>query len=132
MDGKEKATMRFKEWEQYALEDEQIIGIALKEDGPPNQICLHAQQMAEKYLKGYLSFNKELPQKTHQLDQLVEDCKKYDPSFSELEQEARQLTDYYTEARYPWDIEHFSLDEAKEAYEMAKKIRDFILSKINL
>ncbi len=127
-----KAKKRFGEWEQYALEDEQIIQIALKEDGPPNQICLHAQQMAEKYLKGYLSFKKEVPQKTHQLDQLAEDCKKYDPSFSELEQEARQLTDYYTEARYPGDIEHFSLDEARESYEMAKKIREFILSKINL
>ena len=68
-----KAKMRFEEWEQYALEDEQIIVIALKENGPPNQICLHAEQMAEKYLKGYLFFNKEVPRKVHQLDQLVED-----------------------------------------------------------
>ena len=121
-----KAKMRFEEWEQYALEDEQIIVIALKENGPPNQICLHAEQMAEKYLKGYLFFNKEVPRKVHQL----EDCKKYDVSFVELEREARQLTDYYTEARYPGDMEHFSLEEAKEAYEMATTIKDFILFRI--
>ena len=132
MNNIEKAAMRFKEWEQYALEDEQIIVLALKESGPPNQICLHAQQMAEKYLKGYLAYNKSVPMKTHQLDQLLEDCQKYDPSFSELEQDARQLTDYYTEARYPGDIEHFSLDEAREAYEMAKRVKNFVLFKINL
>jgi HEPN domain-containing protein len=67
MDEKEKAAKRFEEWEKYALEDEQIIVLALKEGGPPNQICLHAQQMAEKYLKGYLAFNKNIPLKTHQM-----------------------------------------------------------------
>ncbi len=77
MEDKDKAKKRFAEWEHYALEDEQIVKIALKENGPPNQICLHAQQMAEKYLKGFLAFHKNMLLKTHEMDKLVSECAKH-------------------------------------------------------
>lgn len=130
MSEKEKALKRFEEWEKYALEDEQIILIAIKENGPPNQICLHAEQMGEKYLKGYLAYQKVSPVKTHQLDKLVLECKKYDKNFSKIEEEAILLSDYYTETRYPGDVTQFSLKEAETAYKMAKNIRKIVLSLI--
>ena len=130
MDEKEKALRRFGEWENYALEDEQIIMLALKEDGPPNQICLHAQQMAEKYLKGFLAFHKNIPLKTHNLESLIDECGKYDASFLELKEEIVLLKTFYIEARYPGDIIEFSLQEAKEGYEAAKKIKDFVSEKV--
>jgi len=125
-----KAKLRFKEWKHYALEDEEIIKIALKEDGPANQICLHSEQMVEKYLKGYLSYQKHKLLKIHQLDKLLLECKKYDKSFSKLSKEALKLSDYYIETRYPGDYFECSRKEAEEAYRMAKKIKRFILSKI--
>jgi HEPN domain-containing protein len=130
MDEKEKAIKRFREWEKYALEDEQIIMLALGEDGPPNQICLHSEQMAEKYLKGYLAFHKNIPLKTHQMEQLLRECEKYDPTFLELKEDAIRLDGFYIEARYPGDIIDFSLGDAREGYKSAKRIKEFVLSKI--
>jgi HEPN domain-containing protein len=130
MTDKEKSLKRFKEWENYALEDEQIIQLALEEKGPPNQICLHDQQMAEKYLKGYLAFQKHMPIKTHNLEELILECAKYDDSFIELKKDAVKLNDFYIEARYPGDIEEFSIQDAKEGYESAISIRDFVSGKI--
>lgn len=130
MTSNEKAIARFGEWAHYALEDEQIIVLAMKEDGPPNQICLHAQQMGEKYLKGFLSFHGQLPPKTHQFNELIAECKKIDESFAELRADAKLLNGFYIETRYPGDIEEFSLQDAREGYEAAKNIKNFVLAKI--
>jgi HEPN domain-containing protein len=130
MDEKEKALKRFAEWEKYALEDEQIILIALAEDGPPNQICLHSQQMAEKYLKGYLAFCKNIPLKTHQMGKLIDECKKYDAAFEELKEDAIELDDFYIETRYPGDMMEFTIQNAKDGYEFAKRIKNFVLSMV--
>lgn len=130
MNEKEKAQKRFAEWEKYALEDEQIIEIALREDGPPNQICLHSQQMAEKYLKGYLAFNKNTPLKTHQMEQLLGECGKYDATFSELKEDMIRLDGFYIEARYPGDVIEFTMQNARDGFESAKRTKTFILSRI--
>lgn len=130
MNQNQKAEKRFREWEIYAGEDEQIIQIALKESGPPNQICLHAQQMAEKYLKGFLVYHKENPLKTHQLDKLLFECQKYSKKFSQLTEEALLLSDYYIETRYPMHMVQFSRKEAEKAYSAAKKIKKTILQNL--
>ena len=46
------------EWLQYAEEDLTVARLTLREDGPPNQVCFHSQQIAEKCLKGFLVFSK--------------------------------------------------------------------------
>lgn len=76
-----KPEQKFEEWARYGDEDHQIVNIALKENGPPNQICFHAQQMAEKYLKGFLAFSNKRFEKKHQLDYLLNLCETIDPSF---------------------------------------------------
>lgn len=132
MTDKEKALKRFEEWERFALEDEETVKLLLKENGPANQICFHVQQIAEKYLKGYLSFHKNIPLKVHQLNTLVIECKKYDDSFNEIDSDAQYLSEFYIEARYPGDIRELSMQDAKEGYEVAKRVKDFVLSKIKL
>lgn len=131
-DEKQKALERFGEWEHYALEDEQMVEIAIKENGPFSQICLHSQQMAEKYLKGFLAYHKEPLEKIHQLDMLISLCKKYDNLFYEIEEDAFKLNEYYITARYPADIplESFTRNMAEEACKSAKKIKEFILARI--
>lgn len=94
-----------------------------------DSICFHAQQTAEKYLKAFLLCKQKSFSKTHNIDSLLKLCIKIDNTFMELE-EAIKLTDYAVELRYPDDFYIPDLDEAKEAYEVAKKVKTFVIEKI--
>lgn len=120
----------FKEWLKKAQDDELSASVLIKEGGSPNTICFLSQQMAEKYLKAFLVFyDKDFP-KIHQLDTLLELCAKTDSSLLALKEEVVFLSDFYIVARYPGDYSSFSLENAKQAFKMASKIRDFILGKV--
>lgn len=41
-----KPELKFGEWAKYAEEDRTIAELAIRGDGPPNQICFHSQQIA--------------------------------------------------------------------------------------
>lgn len=73
------------EWFSKAAEDELSAGGILKDkDGAPSTVCFLSQQMAEKYLKGYLTFkNKKFP-KIHDLANLLKICEEIDGEFPEL------------------------------------------------
>jgi HEPN domain-containing protein len=66
------------------------------------------------------------------LEILVKDSEGVDKSFVELMPQARLLNQFYTESRYPDDYIEFSLQDAKDGYEAAEKIRDFVLSKVKI
>lgn len=125
-----KPEQKFEEWARYGDEDHQIVKIALKENGPPNQICFHAQQMAEKYLKGFLAFSNKRFEKKHQLDYLLNLCETIDPSFHELTENVKYLAEFYIETRYPGDCPEFFVEDAKEAAEAAQRIKEFVLKKV--
>lgn len=122
---------KFKEWQIRAEEDELAAKRLLGDGGPANPICFHAQQMAEKYLKGYLVARGKRFPKVHQLELLLELCAKVDPAFEELLDEANYLTTFYSAVRYPGDYPIFSLKDAKKAIELAVRIKDFVLAKIS-
>ena len=44
-------------WFERGNDDLRACEILMKENGTPNTICFHAQQAAEKYLKGFLAYN---------------------------------------------------------------------------
>jgi len=118
------------EWIRKAEEDELSIKVILKENGAPSTACFLSQQMAEKYLKAFLiASNKEFP-KIHLLDSLLELCIKIDSNFKELKKEAISLNDYYIDTRYPGDYPEFGLKEAKQAFDNALKIKEFVLKRI--
>ena len=121
----------WQEWVLKAQEDELSAEAILKENAPPSTVCFLSQQMAEKYLKGFLVFsNKNFP-KIHQLDVLLEMCGKIDKSFLKLKKQAVYLSDYCVTGRYPGDYsENISKTEAEKAFNMAKTIKDFALKKI--
>lgn len=89
----------------------------------------HAQQCAEKYLKGFL-VSKSLPFRfVHDLGYLVHLCQRANPAFSSLEEAAFTLTGYATEARYPReDDTPCTITEAEEAMRLAGQIRQFVLA----
>lgn len=49
-----------------------------------NNICFHAQQCVEKYLKAYLSPIGKPFAKTHDIAELIEICKEFDRDFDKL------------------------------------------------
>ncbi len=126
------AYIRFQEWERVARDDEEMIKIGLKENSSPNPLCFHAQQMAEKFLKGFLAYHKQPPVKVHQLDQLLVACERIDPLFKELTDAILYLNEFYIETRYPGDYPEFTTEDAKQAYAHSLEIAEFVRSKIVL
>lgn len=99
-----------------------------KDDAVTEAICFHAQQAAEKSLKVFLVSKNEDFGKTHNLEYLLELCKKHDQSFSNCE--TGNLTDYAVEIRYPDDFYTPSFEEAKTAFDLALKINTFVKNKL--
>ena len=99
-------------------------------DAVTESICFHCQQAAEKYLKAYLVFLGIPFTKTHEIGELVTKCENKDREMSALKEEADKLTDYAIVIRYPEEWIEPTLEEAREAFELANKIRDFILNRI--
>jgi HEPN domain-containing protein len=96
-----------------------------------NTICFHSQQCVEKYLKAYLSFVGKPFRKTHDISELIELCKEVDEEFEILYSlNATKLTRYAVDVRYPDEFYIPSIEEAKEALEIAKKVRNFIIRKL--
>ncbi len=99
-------------------------------DAVTESVCFHCQQAAEKYLKAYLVFLSIPFAKTHEIGELITKCEERDREISALKEEADKLTDYAIEVRYPEEWFEPTLEEAKDAFEMAKKIKEFISNRI--
>lgn len=120
-----------KNWFMRADEDLALIEVILKEKSfLSNPVCFHAQQSAEKYLKGFLAYHDLHVRKIHDLETLIEDCVKIDTSFKSLKDDAGFLNQFYIESRYPDDYIEFSRNDAEKAFISATKIKNFILEKI--
>ena len=90
----------------------------------------HAQQCAEKYLKGFLVSAAVPFRFVHDLGYLVQLCQHVAPDFGQLEDTAFRLTRYATESRYPREDDvACTVEEALEAIGLAVRIRDFVLAR---
>ena len=92
----------------------------------------HSQQAIEKFLKAFLTYHNRPFRKTHDVTLLLKLCIDIDENFKQLlEAEVDRLYPKAVEIRYP-EIEYeVSLEEAKEALELAEKVREFVLGKLN-
>ncbi|MCK4766088.1 MAG: HEPN domain-containing protein [Candidatus Aminicenantes bacterium] len=71
-------------------------------------------------------------ERTHEIGELITDCESKDTKIAALKEEADTLTDYAVSLRYPDDLYVPTIDEAKEAYQLARKIKNYVLKKIEL
>ncbi len=111
-------------WAKQAEEDFILARAALKRKQPlASGACFHAQQCAEKYIKALLiSKGADFP-KTHDLLMLNNLCSAAG-IFLEIDQKhLNTLSDYAVRTRYPGDTP--TVNDAKEAIELAKLIRNF-------
>lgn len=118
------------EWFKKAQDDYKSAEVILKEGGYYGTTCFLAQQIAEKYFKGFLIFHGQKIKKIHDLIKLLNEGKKIEGGFRALEEECILLNDYYIETRYPhYAPIDYSKREAKLALEAVDRIIKFILSK---
>ncbi len=97
----------------------------------PDIACYHAQQCAEKYLKGYLIVHGTRFRYVHELAYLASLCAKTDPSFGDLLEAAATLQDYASDVRYPEeDGAEPTAQDAMEAIRLARLIRDYIRTRV--
>jgi len=101
----------------------------IKMDVPPTDtICFHAQQCAEKYIKGFLTFYELDFPKTHSLEDLVSLCKNIAPKIESELDDIEILSSYGVSVRYPDDLYYdIPEEDAQEAIDLAKKIKRVIL-----
>lgn len=112
-------------WLEKAEGDWQLCH-RLTEDPQPYEeaIAFHAQQAAEKYIKGYLTWEQVEFPKTHDIERLLELVASRDQVLAENLGEAAALTPYAVEYRYPGDYPPVTTEDARQAVAVADRVRD--------
>jgi HEPN domain-containing protein len=112
------------EWVNRAEEDYQLLRISLRRKLPLTYgATFHAQQSAEKYIKALLTFRQIAFPHTHDLAALNTLCQQNVIILPVSEDNLEKLSAFAVEVRYPGFQP--SIDEAKEALQIAKNIRRF-------
>jgi HEPN domain-containing protein len=97
-------------------------------DGPYDTACFHAQQPAEKYLKGLLAFQGEPFPRTHNLEELQRLGEAL-PAWPLAALDLTQLSSYAVEVRY--DFEFWpDRQTAQEAIGLASEVRRLVLGSV--
>ena len=121
---KEKADV-VQGWLRKTASDVATLEAALRA-GSLDGACFHAEQVAEKYLKGFLTFHDRAFPYTHNLADLTELCADIDHSFHSLTPMASELTPYAVRVRYD-DSFWPTVETAKQARASALAVRERVL-----
>ncbi len=116
-------------WLHKAESDLAAVELAIAAGRALDAACFHAQQAAEKVLKGYLTARAIDFPFTHNLARLLALCEPLDAEFSTLNPQANFLTPFAVDVRYDLDFWP-TLDVAREAHHAAVTIRDFVLERM--
>jgi HEPN domain-containing protein len=120
-----------KSWLRKAASDLRAAIHELQADPPLlDDIVFHAQQAAEKTLKGFLAWHDQPFRRTHDLVEIGQACVEIDSSLEPLLRRAAPLTEYAWKFRYPGEPEEPSEDEAKAALGVAREVYDAILTRL--
>lgn len=115
-----------KEWFDSGKSDFRYAEVGLKEDGVFPQIAFLSQQVAEKYLKGFLVLNGKKPERVHDLPKLLDKCVKLESNLESLRDVCELLVGFYVEVRYPPNIPDYTNAEILEAFNSAKLVKETI------
>lgn len=124
---REDIVAKVREWAAHADDDLRVAKhtLELREDCPYRLVAYHAQQCAEKYLKGFLvSRSIDFPH-THNIARLLELCAGHG-DWNEQLRDAEELSPFAITARYPGDDEPVEEAEARRAVEIAGRVREAV------
>ncbi|WP_258393282.1 HEPN domain-containing protein [Nanobdella aerobiophila] len=103
--------------------------------------CFWSQQAIELYLKAFLIENNIFnpkKHKIHNINKLLDECIKIDNNFIILREligieKFQIVSDYSVLSRYDIEfIKNVNEEDAKEAIDIAEKVREFIYKKLNI
>jgi len=118
-----------RQWIMRADDDLRLAELIMSYSEPVYwAVAFHAQQCAEKALKGLLTFHDVRAGKTHDISNLL---KLSVPVLGDLEQfkdRAGVLTTYAVDSRYPVPYRDISKEDAAKAIGTARSIFEFILN----
>ena len=120
-----------REWIAKAEGDWRVVNSQNRSRNPVyDAICFHAQQTVEKYLKAWLSEEGLNFPKIHDTEVLLNMCVRTLPEVAKYDAEARYLTTYAVEIRYPGV---FAAEmHAKNCTIAARKIRKVVRTTLSL
>ena len=128
MSGRPELLKQVARWTEKAEHDflaaEHTLKIA--DQGLTDVVCFHCQQCAEKYLKALLLYRGVKFPRTHDL-RLLWDLVTKELSLGLERERVIPLNRYVIEGRYPGDWEPITIDEARQAVEMAQAVRQAAL-----
>jgi HEPN domain-containing protein len=99
-------------------------------DPPPESVGFHAQQCAEKALKGFLALHRVPFERRHDLNYLIDLCAPLDRDFEQFRAEADELTPYAVEFRYLDALPLMPLEPTRAAVDTADRIYAFVVDRI--
>jgi HEPN domain-containing protein len=118
---------------QWLVKAQHDLLLAERARQPPavlEGITFHAQQTAEKALKGYLAWRNQRFGKTHALPSLVSRCASMEPDFATLLDAAEALDEFIATGRYPDVAVEPTPEAAEESYRLAQQVVAFVLSRL--
>ncbi|GMO25926.1 MAG: hypothetical protein Pg6A_13230 [Termitinemataceae bacterium] len=92
---------------------------------PDEIICVHCQQAAEKYLKGFLFQNNVEPPKIHNLQKLLGLCEELNAEFMTILHQCSVLNTFSIIPRYPDEFQ-ITEGDAEKAIRYAAEVKDFV------
>ena len=99
---------------------------------PPllDDIVFHAQQAAEKSFKAFLTWHQTPFRKTHNLEEIGEQCVAIDATLKESVDRAVPLTEYAWKFRYPGELDTPTEEDARQSVSDAQAVYDAVLARL--
>ena len=118
-----------REWFERGEHDIEMAQLLYDERGFTDTIAYIIQQAIEKYLKGFLAYNRKKPKWTHDLGTLLAEAVEFENTLDEFIDFCDKATKYYIENRYPpGPSVEYTFEEIKEsldnAWRLIRKIRE--------
>jgi len=108
------------DWLARAEGDLALARVPLPEGAFYEDLCFHAQQAAEKALKGVYQHHRRTFRYTHDLDELITGLQNEGIAVPPEVVDAALLTSYAWEARYPGLSEPVTIEEYRDALSQAE------------
>lgn len=117
-------------WLEKASHDRRAARALLAQTPPiTDAAAFHCQQAVEKLLKGFLVHWRDPFERIHDLEELLDQCAKRDPSLSPLRHRVAPLTAYAVRFRYPGATDP-TVEQVRSALEIVAEVWTLVLDRL--
>jgi HEPN domain-containing protein len=116
------------EWIRKAeLDFDAVVRLAADGERFRDIVAFHSQQAVEKYLKAVLVLHQVEFPKSHDIEKLLHLARPAQPELVDTLFEAKWLTPFGVDIRYPGDFPETLPGDAARALELARRVRDAVM-----